>query len=88
MVEQGPPAIPPITDPDLLDAVSALTHAANSYRKAFLLLANYLHAYGAGNEEVRNVLNMTGDALSLSDAIINAWSKQLGHDMEDTQDRP
>jgi hypothetical protein len=73
-----PPAIPPITDPDLLDSVSALTCAADSYRKAFLLLADRLLVAGGGdNEDFRYVLKKGGDALHLADAIINAWQHQL-----------
>jgi hypothetical protein len=45
-----PPPIPPITAPDLIEAVSALTRAADSYRKAFLLLAHRLLVAGGGEE--------------------------------------
>jgi hypothetical protein len=82
-----PPPIPPITDPDLIEAVSALTRAADSYRKAFLLLADRLLVAGGGdNEDIRYVLEKGGDALHLSDTVINAWRKQLGHDVEDDDD--
>jgi hypothetical protein len=51
------PPIPPITDPELIEAVSALTRAADSYRKAFLLLADRLLVAGGGdNEDFRYVL--------------------------------
>ena len=82
-----PPPIPPITDPELLEAVSALTRAADSYRKAFLLLADRLLVAGGGdNEDFRYVFEKGGDALHLSDAVINAWRRQLGHDVEDSED--
>jgi hypothetical protein len=82
-----PPPIPPITDPELIEAVSALTRAADSYRKAFLLLADRLLVAGGGdNEDFRYVIKKGGDALHLSDAIINAWRHQLGHDTEDAED--
>ena len=81
-----PPSIPPITDPELLEAVSALTRAADSYRKAFFLLADRLLTAGGGdNEDFRYVLEKGEDALHLSDAVINAWRQQLGHDVEDDE---
>jgi len=82
-----PPPIPPITDPELLEAVSALTRAADSYRKAFFVLVHRLvTADGVDNEHVQYVLEKGEDKLHLSDAIINAWRQQLGHDEEDAED--
>ena len=81
-----PPPIPPITDPELIEAVSALTGTAETYRKAFLLLADRLLASGRDNEDFRYVLEKGGDALHLSDTVINAWRKQLGHDVEDDEE--
>jgi hypothetical protein len=82
-----PPPIPPITDPELIEAVSALTRAADSYRKAFLLLADRLLAAGGGNnEDFQYVLEKGEDTLHLSDAIIDAWRQQLGHDIEGAED--
>ncbi len=78
-----PPPIPPITDPELLEAVSALTRAADSYRKAFLLLSHRLLSADRGNEDFHYVMSKVEDQLLLSDAIIDAWRKQLGHDDED-----
>jgi len=51
-----PPPILPITDPELIAAVAALTCAAESYRKAFLILADRrisLAAIFKGNPAVR-----------------------------------
>jgi hypothetical protein len=81
-----PPPIPPITDPELIEAVSALTRAAESYRQAFFLLAQRLLTAGGGdNTDFRYVMNKGEDALHLSDAVINAWRMQLGHDKENDE---
>jgi hypothetical protein len=68
------PPIPPITDPDLIEAVSALTRAAHSYHSVLFLVAEDI------GDEVFNHLLKHEDLLNLSDAIINAWRQQLGHD--------
>ncbi len=69
-----PPPIPPITDPELLAAVSALTRAADSYRNAFFVLMQRLvTADGVDNEHVQYVLEKEEDQLNLSDSVINAW---------------
>jgi hypothetical protein len=75
-----PPPIPPITDPDLLDSVSALTRAAHSYRSVLFLVAEDI-----GDEVFKHLLKHE-DLLDLSDTIINAWRHQLGHDDEDAED--
>jgi hypothetical protein len=81
-----PPPLPPITDPELIEAVSALTRAAESYRQAFFLLAQRLLTAGGGdNTDFRYVMNKGEDALHLSDAVINAWRMQLGHDKENDE---
>jgi len=79
-----PPPIPPITDPELISAVSALARAGETYRKAFFLLAGrLLDAGGGDNEDFQHVLAQCEDLLNLSDAVINAWRHQLGQDDED-----
>jgi hypothetical protein len=75
-----PPSIPPITDPDLLDAVASLTRAAASYRSVLFLVAEDI-----GDEVFKRLLKHE-DLLNLSDAVINAWRQQLGHDVEDDED--
>jgi hypothetical protein len=44
-----------------------------------------LQTAGGDNEDFRYVFNKAGDALNLSDAIIDAWRQQLGHDVEDEE---
>jgi len=66
-----------------MEAVSALTRAADSYRKAFFVLVHRLvTAEGSDNEHVQYVLKKGEDQLHLSDVVINAWRQQLGHDVE------
>jgi hypothetical protein len=69
-------AIPPITDGELLEAVAALTRAADSYRSVLFLVMK------AHPETWETVLKHE-DLLHLSDAIINTWRRQLGQDDED-----
>jgi hypothetical protein len=81
------PPIPPITDPELLEAVSALTRSAQSFRKAFFLLSGRLLAAGDGDDEdLRHVVEEIGEPLIIAPLVIDAWRKQLGHDIEDAED--
>jgi hypothetical protein len=75
------PAIPPILATDLLKAVSALVHAAQSYRVVLIAAA-------AAEPNVSDVMEENEELLGLSDTVINAWRKQLGHDVEDEDGLP
>lgn len=72
-----PTSTPPKFNDDYIAAVSSLTHAAHSYRSVLFLVAD------AVGDKAMEVLAKHEDLLSLSDAVINAWRAQLGHDAED-----
>jgi hypothetical protein len=72
------PPIPPILSEELLAVVSALAHAAHSYRSVLFLAAD-------AQPEIIPIMLKHEDLLNLSDRVINAWRKQLGHDIEDEE---
>jgi hypothetical protein len=70
--------------PELLEAVSALIDAGDSYRQAFFHLSSrLLKASDGENEDFRHVVEKRGDLLHLADCVINAWRMQLGHDEDE-----
>ena len=71
------PEVPDNTDPELVHSISALTHAAHSYRSVLFLVAE-----GMGGDAIKRML-VHEDILNLSDAVINAWRHKLGHDVAD-----
>ena len=64
---------------DLLEALSSLVRAAHFYRSVLFLVAD-------AEPKVFDLIVKHEDLLDLSDAVINAWRKQLGHDVEDDED--
>jgi hypothetical protein len=80
------PSIPPITDPELLEAVSALIRSAQSFRKASFLLSARLLTADDEDEDLRSVVEEIGEPLIIAPLVIDAWRKQLGHDIEDAED--
>jgi hypothetical protein len=74
-----PPPIPPITNEDLLMAVSSLTRAAHSYRSVLFIVAD-------ANPDVFPLILNHEDLLNLADRVINTWRKQLGHDDEEDEE--
>jgi len=81
-----PPPIPPITDSELLKAVSALTSSAEAYRIAFWTLSNRLLSKNHNDEDFHYVMKLgEGDILHLSDKVIDSWRQQLGLDDEDDE---
>jgi hypothetical protein len=79
------PPIPPITNPELHDAVSALTSAANSYRVVFLdLMDRLITTKGGENKHVQYVFANFEKQLDLSNAVIDTWRLHLGPPKEDT----
>jgi hypothetical protein len=72
-----PTSIPPKFNDDYIAAVSSLTHAAHSYRSMLFLVVD------AVGDKAIEVMLKHEDLLNLSDAVINAWRAQLGHDTED-----
>jgi hypothetical protein len=80
------PPIPPITDPELLEAVSALIRSAQSFRKASFLLSARLLTADDEDEDLRSVVEEIGEPLIIAPLVIDAWRKRLGHDIEDAED--
>ncbi len=64
------PPIPELPEGELFHAVSALANSAESFRKAFLLVA-------AGSDAKRILLDHESTLL-LSDEVIRAWVDKLG----------
>lgn len=81
MIQGTAPPIPPIVDPELLEAVSSLVGAADGYRKVLFLAAE-------ADPKVLDLVLRHEDLLHLCDQIIDAWRNQLGPDAEDKEDRP
>lgn len=73
------PPIPPILDGELLEAVSSLVRAADSYRRVLFSVAQ-------NNPDAFAAIMKHEDLLHLSDAVINAWRNQLGHDVEGVEE--
>jgi len=64
-------ALPTITDPVLLDEVSALTRAGDMFRRLFFLRAT--------DEEIRAAFAEYGESIETAEAIIISWRAHLGH---------
>ena len=75
------PPIPPILSNELLEAVSSLVRAADSYRRVLFLVADK-------NKAAFDAMMKHEDLLHVCDDVINAWRKQLGHDVEDKGGSP
>ncbi|MEM9376395.1 MAG: hypothetical protein AAGA72_09245 [Pseudomonadota bacterium] len=67
------PALPPISDPAVFDAVSSLRHAAESYSNAFLLLL----ASAERSPEIEAFMQRQGQHLIQCHHVIRHWSEQL-----------
>ena len=71
------PSIPVIQDDDLLHAVSSLVNAAESYRKAFLMV----FSQSPKTEQLEDFIANHGGHLESCEEVILHWVKQL--DLED-----
>lgn len=67
------PAIPVMTDPELLLAVHTLVGAALSFKESFLILANLAHE----NPEVSAYISKQASHLSMCESVVDHWAKQL-----------
>ncbi|MCH2038106.1 MAG: hypothetical protein MK137_05900 [Rickettsiales bacterium] len=68
----GFPVIPTIEDDDFLEAVSALTRAAETFKTVATILLLEKTEKGV------QMMMTHGDHLELCEEVINAWSKHLG----------
>lgn len=73
--EMLPPAIPPIEDPELLSAVSALARSACVMRTLFLMVAE--------GKSAKGLLVKHDELTTMADVIIDKWRDHLGIDLED-----
>jgi hypothetical protein len=71
--------VPEIESEELLEAVSALTRAADTYRKVLFIVAS-------GNNKIIRKLIKHKDLLTQCDKVINTFRHHLGHDEENANE--